>query len=221
MDHTRHSEIYNLSHMGVTLIGAGGIGAAAGVTIAKMGISWIAIYDNDQVDEVNIPTQFHKYSDIGMDKAEALMHTICEFTDMSYEMVNPFVQTVDANTTLSGAVIISAVDSIKARQGIWQAVRNSMAKYYLDARMSAQEFHLYTVDMKNELMVRDYDFLINSESDKDIPDAPCTAKATIFCAMTSAGHISNALKRISNKEHQPFHLIHLIHSNEIFVHKWK
>ena len=184
MDHTRHSEIYNLSRMGVTLIGAGGIGAATGLTVAKMGISWIAIYDNDQVDEVNIPTQFHKLSDIGMDKAEALMHTICEFTDMSYEMVNPFVQTVDENTTLSGAVIISAVDSIKARQGIWQAVRKSMCKYYLDARMSAQEFHLYAVDMKDELMVRDYDFLINSESDQDIPDAPCTAKATIFTAMT-------------------------------------
>ncbi len=221
MDHTRHQEIYNLSKTGVTLIGAGGIGAVTGLAIAKMGISWIAIYDDDQVDEVNIPTQFHKGSDIGMDKAEALMHTICEFTDMSYEMVHPFVERVDGNTTLAGKIVISAVDSIKARKDIWKAITYSKAKYYLDARMSAQQFHLYCVDLSDDRMSEHYYNLITFENDEDIPDEPCTAKATIFCAMTAAGHISNALKRISNKEEQPFHLIHLIQTDEIFVDKWK
>jgi len=222
MDHTRHSEIYDLKNMGVSLIGAGGIGAITGISIAKMGIGWIVIYDDDKVDDVNIPVQFHKYSDIGRNKAYALEDTICKFTDMLNETVVPFASRVDENTDLYGDVIISAVDSIAARKNIWQAVKNFKDRYYLDARMSAQEFHLYCVDLKDEKMVEHYDTIINSEDDESISDEPCTAKATTFTSLFAAGHIANALKRISRAdENQPFHIIHLIRFDELYVDRWK
>jgi len=214
MDHTRHSEIYDLSKMGVTLIGAGGIGAITGIAIAKMGISWIVIYDYDLVDDVNIPVQFHKYSDIGNSKAVSLAKSITEFTDL--EAIHPIEERVDQETMLYGNVIISAVDSINARKGIWKAVNNSKAKFYLDARMSAQEFHLYCVDMSDDNAVTKYNEIIINETDDGISDEPCTAKATTFTALFAAGHVCNALKRISRDEKQPFHLINLIKADELY-----
>ena len=52
MNHTRHMGIFQVpSTFSVTLIGAGGIGATTALTLAKMGVRILQIFDDDTVSE--------------------------------------------------------------------------------------------------------------------------------------------------------------------------
>ena len=54
----------------VTVIGAGGIGAATCLALAKMGVPFFTIIDDDVVSDVNMPTQLHRLADLGCDMAQ-------------------------------------------------------------------------------------------------------------------------------------------------------
>jgi molybdopterin/thiamine biosynthesis adenylyltransferase len=126
IDHTRHIGIFNVSHLRTCLIGAGGIGALTAVTLAKMGVPEISIWDGDSVEEVNIATQFHRQSDVGLSKVDAVTSMVSMFAG---HVAAPFLSRVDATTNLPPAEIyISAVDSIASRQEIWKAIRKTERK---------------------------------------------------------------------------------------------
>ena len=56
----------------IVVIGAGAIGSAAVVTLAKMGCSDVTVWDDDILEEHNIPNQLCKPSMVGRPKLEAL-----------------------------------------------------------------------------------------------------------------------------------------------------
>ena len=56
----------------VTIIGAGATGSFTALSLAKMGIRNITIYDFDTVEEHNLPNQFYRQCDLGKRKVEAL-----------------------------------------------------------------------------------------------------------------------------------------------------
>jgi molybdopterin/thiamine biosynthesis adenylyltransferase len=193
------------------LIGAGGIGALAAITLAKMGVRYLAIHDMDTVDDVNISTQFHRVSDVGTLKVDALSSAISEYADDVIVARSPVE--IHSSSFLTGALIISAVDSITARQEIWKAVKNSKAFWYLDARMAAEEYQHYLVDLTNSEEMDAYERVMRLVNDEDVPDLPCTAKATIFTADFSAGYIGNTVKQIVNGTAQSHRLVHNIPNN--------
>jgi molybdopterin/thiamine biosynthesis adenylyltransferase len=193
VDHTRHIGIFNADGWAATLIGAGGIGSMTGIVLAKMGLSQITLYDDDNVDEVNIATQFYRFEDIGQPKVSALKTLIERFSDT---LVTPSTERVTLSTNpdeLRNPIIISAVDSVDARKEIWDAVQKANPLWYLDARMAAEQFHLYTVDMDEPGW---YDASLMALNEDDVPELPCTEKATIYTAAVAAGHIAATVKNI-------------------------
>lgn len=208
MDHTRHIDIYDVSNETISLIGAGGIGATTAIALAKMGVMSLTIYDMDRVGTENLATQLHKLSDVGRFKADTMKKVIDEYT--SDVWVEPRAEQVTENTNFDTRFVICAVDNIKTRKDVWSSVQKSSVEYFLDARMSAEEFHLYSIDLKDRDAVNRYTQMISKESDEIIPDMPCTMKATIYCAFMAAGHVSNAVKKLAMGEGHPCVLIHNI-----------
>ena len=212
IDHTRHIGIFNVAHLRTCLIGAGGIGALTAVTLAKMGVPEISIWDGDTVEEVNIATQFHRQSDVGLSKVDAVTSIISMFAG---HVAAPFLTRVDTNTKLPTAEIyISAVDSIASRQEIWEAVKRSGRgnSWYIDARMGAEVYEHFVVNLNNPIW---YQESLIKQSDEDIPDLPCTSKATIYTANIAAGHIGAAVRRIATEKQEPGLLHHNIIDNQI------
>ena len=218
LDHTRHVGIFNASNLDVCLIGAGGIGAITAITLGKMGIHGLEIFDDDTVDDVNLATQFHRVSDIGSKKVRTVNNSVWDF---SRAMPQVYEQRITEESRLKPAdVFISTVDSIASRQGVWQAVKNSVvlddprlpSVWYLDARMGAEVFELFAVYMKDPDW---YDVNISRAHDDDIPDLPCTSKATIYTANIAAGHIGAAIRRILTGKQKPGFLRHDILNNEL------
>ncbi|MEL7589781.1 MAG: ThiF family adenylyltransferase [Anaerolineaceae bacterium] len=214
MDHTRHIDIYDVSRVTVDLIGAGGIGATTAMALAKMGVMTLDLYDMDYVGTENLATQLHKLSDVGSSKTEAITRALEEYANDVY--ITSHCEKVDANTIFHAEFVICAVDNIQTRKEVCKSITENTTKssffsrYFLDARMSAEEFHLYAVDLMDGDARRKYQAMIDQESDESIPELACTRKATIFCAFMAAGHVSNAVKKLAMGEGHPFSLVHNI-----------
>lgn len=186
------------------MIGTGGIGAITAITLSKMGIEELHIWDPDIVSEENIATQFLTPTSLGFHKVTDVGNSISEFSDET--AVKMFVKRVNRDTKLSySPVIVSAVDTINARKEIWEAVKGKFV-WYLDARMSAEEFQLYTVKPGSDW----YETFIHSLDESDVPELPCTEKATIYTAAMAAGWIGAAVKSYVTDRSFPKILVHNI-----------
>ena len=111
-------------------------------------------------------------------------------------------------THLYGDIIISAVDSIWARQNIWQAVKRSAAGWYLDARMGSEVFQLYAVNLDGDTSW--YDKALSEQSDATALEEPCTSKATIYTGFIGAGHLGSAVRKIITGRPLPHFTVHNI-----------
>jgi molybdopterin/thiamine biosynthesis adenylyltransferase len=214
MDHSRHSGIFNCDNISVTIIGCGGIGASAAVCLAKMGVTYLRLYDSDRVNDVNLSTQLYTTRSVGISKVEAVGDLIQQFTDDVVIDTN-FTNVADPYQ-IADQIVISAVDSIQARKDIWRLLRKQKTQWYLDARMAAEEFHLYTMDLQN----KDWSWyarMLEGQSDETTPTEPCTQKATMFTSFIAAGHIGNTVKQIVVDHHPPARLFHNIRTNFIHV----
>ncbi|RPJ36198.1 MAG: hypothetical protein EHM35_08540 [Planctomycetaceae bacterium] len=216
MDHTRHAGIFDASRWPVTLIGAGGIGALTAITLAKMGVPYLKIYDPDAVSGVNIATQFYRHFDVERAKVDALRETVGQFADdVSVDVAASSIACFESSPEdITNPIIISAVDSIHARQEIWEVVRCAPFRWYLDARMGAEVFQLYAVSGSETGW---YDRLMLVQDDRNVPDEPCTAKATIYTACIAAGQIGLVLREIVTGSTPPKFMVHDIRSRSIVV----
>ena len=203
MNHVRHSGIFDVSRLSVTIIGAGGIGAIAAVTLAKMGVGYINIIDGDIVSDVNLPTQFHALESLGRPKVEAVEAEIRRFSDDTDVIAEQ--GRMEADGYLYGNIVIAAVDSIASRKAIWSAACRGKCQWFLDGRMAAEEFHLYSVNMKEWEW---YNKIISREDDSRIIEASCTSKATIYCAAAAAGHIGATVRKIATGIQPARYLVH-------------
>lgn len=205
IDHTRHIGIFYAQNFTATLIGAGGIGAITAITLAKMGLGELHIFDTDEIEDVNVATQFYGVSDIGSSKLEALASAVYHYSHLAI-VQHPQRVTKDTHLPQSH-IIISGVDSIISRQEIFQAVLSCWGchqpggleqasvpnQWYIDARMSSEYLQVYAM---NNLRYGWYSHTLEAQKDEDIPDEPCTSKATIYTACLAAGVIGALVRKI-------------------------
>lgn len=202
IDHTRHSQIFDASRLSATVIGAGGIGAISALTIAKMGVGALTLYDDELVGPENIATQWHRLSDVGKSKVLAIKKEIAELAGDISVTAKPLRV---GNEVITDHIIISAVDSITSRQKIWEAIDFN---WYIDARMAAEEFQMFVVDASNREQMLSYHEHLMSLHEDDVEDLPCTSKATVYTSAFAAGYISLALKSIATGQDFPFFIVH-------------
>jgi len=211
MNHERHSNIFNVpTYFNVGIVGAGGIGTTTALILAKMGVVQLTVWDDDVVSDVNIPTQLHKWSENEQPKVFSLQRTLEEFSDEI--LFTPMQERITETSAFPYFdLLISAVDSITARKLIWDAIyRGEKPRWYIDARMSAEEFQMFTVSMSDKRAVHNYATLLESIDESDIPDVPCTMKATFHCSAAAAMNIGAALRNILRNEQASERVVHYI-----------
>jgi hypothetical protein len=176
----------------ITVIGAGGIGAATVIALAKTGFENITVYDFDTIEEHNIPNQLlpmfisawqyeEHDSAVGMSKPVALYNLVYDLTGVS---IKP--STARYTDQPLGEIVISAVDSLEGRRSIWAQVQQSMdTLFFLDGRMAITSMDLYAIDMLNEEAVANYEQSLTGKAE----ELPCTARATMFNSFIIAGHL--------------------------------
>jgi tRNA A37 threonylcarbamoyladenosine dehydratase len=184
-----------------------------------MGLPILRIYDDDNVDETNLPGQMHRLSDVGDCKAYALEEALAIYADDT-EIVG-LRERVVANYKLPRSnVIISAVDSINARKEIWASVvtNNTFGKWYIDARMAGEKSDIFIVDMMSNKSVMNYNIMLASVNEEDVEELPCTEKATFFCASAIAGQIGAIVRNILRDEQKSERIVYYM--PQAVIHKF-
>lgn len=181
----------------VTVIGCGAVGSFTAFTLAKMGVGLITVYDDDRVEEHNIPNQLFSIRDCGLFKAEALRDMVEHFHGVDVE-ANP-VRYVDQ--PLAGIVIV-AVDSMDARISIWEHVRYRVGiDLFIDSRMGAEVGKVLAIRPADVGDVELYEST-HHPSAEALPER-CTEKAIIYTVLGIAAVVCGKVKK--HLAGQPFH----------------
>src|SRR5512138_700999 len=118
MDFWRQMDIVtptDLEKFPVTIIGVGGIGSPTALALSKMGVQNITIYDDDDVEDHNLPNQMYRISDLGKSKVEGTRDICNDFAGLNIDIHKERFE----NQPISG-IVISGVDTMKSREIIWK-----------------------------------------------------------------------------------------------------
>ena len=181
----------------ITVIGAGAIGSAAVVTLAKMGCADITVWDDDLLEEINVSNQLCKPSMTGRPKVEALRELAIDLTDVVIDVD----QRRYRGQRLSGVVIV-AVDSMGSRQDVWRRVKsNPEVPLLIDARMGAEFARIYAVRPTDPDHVGFYES--NLYGTEEAERLPCSARSIIYCPTIIGGLIALIIKTYATGDLQP------------------
>ncbi len=172
----------------ITVIGAGAIGSAAVVTLAKMGCSDITVWDDDTIEEHNVSNQMCLVKEIGSPKTSALM--------MLTQLLSGIAIKTRAERyrgqALAG-VVVAATDNMEARQEVWKRAKmNRRIPLLIDARMGAEFARIYSIHPMNPDEGDFYEE--NLYSAEEAERLPCSARAIIYCPTVIGGLIALIVK---------------------------
>lgn len=180
----------------VHVIGAGGIGSALVLTLAKMGIQELHLWDDDVLESHNGPVEL-AYSEtmIGETKLEAAKATVEYMIGLGNINLVLHHERVTADTALSG-VVISGVDSMASRAEIWKCVSDNFLEIplYIDARSAGEEVMIFGFSPANFEKVDEYreDWLY---PDEEATELNCGAKNIAYIANLIAGEVGRIITR--------------------------
>lgn len=185
VDYTRHASFFNPVDNGkvpVIIIGAGAIGSFVALTLAKIGFLNISVFDEDEIDQVNIPNQFYPLDSIGKKKVEVLVEEVLRYTGVGV-VGNP-VRFLDQPIPES-AIVISCVDSMTSREIVYAQCRKvgfSNMLGMIDSRMAGTVYRIYTVNKDSHDKYMDFWY-----PDSVATMERCTEKSVIFnvCGISS------------------------------------
>lgn len=179
----------------VTIAGCGGIGSWTSLLISRLNPYKIRLYDNDNVEEVNLAGQLFDKNDIGDSKVYSCINTINRFSD--------FYRAYGNNSRLTSDILISTehlrniicgFDNMASRKEIFEAwyknYKGSSESIFIDGRLNAEDFQIFCITGENADAAFKYKehYLF---SDNAVEEAPCSYKQTSFCASMIASLITN------------------------------
>jgi hypothetical protein len=178
MDYTRQLDIFNpeeFKDLTIGVIGAGSVGSFIVLTLAKMGFVNITVWDDDTVEEHNLPNQFYPLDTIGLAKVMALRKIIKDITGVEIIANNC---RFNSETASKVDILISAVDSIEARREIWKIIKDY--RLYIDTRMGRELIRIFTVRGQEDYSR--YERTMEREGFR----LPCTARTIIYNVLANA-----------------------------------
>ena len=178
LDTIRHQEVFTSSELHdlhIDVIGVGATGSRIALSLAKLGIQNIDIWDPDKVEAHNIPNQAFGNYDIGKPKVHALRELIMAQTGIK---VGTHKKRVDGSQRL-GPIVFLLTDSMASRREIFErALRfKSHVKIVIETRMGADEGRVYTFSPFVPRDVREWEeaWYPDEETDPSV----CTISTTV------------------------------------------
>lgn len=189
-----------ISTTAVAIVGAGAIGSHVAECLAKIGISTMEAWDYDTVESHNLANQGFYLTDVGQSKVKVLEARLKNHLGVDF---TAHVSKITGDSKkFSQPVVVSAVDSMASRKDIWEIVKRCPSvQLFIDARMGAMYGQIYAVLLTAEGQVEKYEKTLFDDSDGY--EAPCTEKATVFCAQGMSAWIASIVADYAMSE--PIH----------------
>jgi molybdopterin/thiamine biosynthesis adenylyltransferase len=178
IDTTRHLDVFSPQKFGqrrIDVIGAGATGSRIVLSLAKLGIDDIHVWDFDVVESHNIANQAYALADIGRPKVEALRDLVKAQTGLEISIHN---ERVDGKQAL-GHVVFLLVDTMAARKEIFEkGLRyKPRTKLMIETRMGADEGRVYTINPNKPAQVKGWEATLYG--DEAAPVSACGTSITV------------------------------------------
>lgn len=146
VDTMRHIKVFDpntLNDQRIDIIGVGATGSRIAISLAKLGLQDIHIWDFDIVESHNIANQAFGLADCGRPKVEALAAIIKAQTGLDVTAHN---EKVTGRTTL-GNIVFLLTDTMASRKEIWDgAIRfKPQIQIMIETRMGVDEGRVYNI----------------------------------------------------------------------------
>ncbi|MBI4533898.1 MAG: ThiF family adenylyltransferase, partial [Candidatus Melainabacteria bacterium] len=147
VDITRHIDVFSRDAFGnrrIDVIGAGATGSRIVLSLAKLGLDNIHVWDFDIVEAHNIANQVYGNADIGQLKVDALHDLVLAQTGLN---IHKHAERVDGSQEL-GEIVFLLTDTMASRKEIWtKGIRYKMrTKLMIETRMGSDQGRVYTVN---------------------------------------------------------------------------
>jgi molybdopterin/thiamine biosynthesis adenylyltransferase len=190
MDYSRQTGIFNPEQYKgarVTVIGAGSVGSFLVLSLAKMGLANITVYDHDKIEEHNLPNQFYRAEDVGEFKVEALADIVWKFAGVRLNVHPEKYQAQE----LKGIVIV-ATDSMDSRKAIWLQVRRQpLVDLLADIRVGGEVALIFAIKPTLDRAFYEDSLYSSAEAFR----APCGQQAIIYTVLGTACYASSLLRK--------------------------
>lgn len=147
IDAQRHLSVFDPDAFGgknVDVIGVGATGSKVVLSLAKLGIQKIRVWDPDVVEKHNVGNQAFGADDVGRKKVVALQEMVFRQTGLALEARAEYV---DGTQELSPIVFL-LTDTMSSRKQIWEgSVRfKSRVKLMVETRLGADMTYIYSIN---------------------------------------------------------------------------
>lgn len=177
MDLTKSMEYFNPNRVEkhIHIIGCGSVGSAVAENLVRCGLTKLVLWDFDTVEEHNLVNQMFRVSDIGRNKAEALLDILCEINPMVRHEAK--IRTSGWKGENLGGYLFLCVDSIELRKKIVeQHISNPLVEAVFDFRTrleEAQHFAAKWSDEEQKAKLLSTMQFTDEEADADTPVSAC------------------------------------------------
>ena len=176
---SRHYSIFDPVTWGkrrIDVIGVGATGSRVAMSLAKLGVMNLHVWDDDVVEEHNIANQAYGRNDIDAKKAQAINWAIERAVGMRITVHD---HRWESGMPL-GAVVFCMVDSMAARRAVFDDVRHRPGvKLVLDSRMGADTGHLFTYSPQDRDSLRLYEQTLYSDDDAITEVSACGTSISV------------------------------------------
>ena len=180
----------------IVLAGIGGIGSYVALLLARMKPKALFLYDDDEVETVNMAGQLYSINDVGKKKVDALADICSSFALYNSVFAIPEKFTLESEAS---DIMICGFDNMEARKLYYHKWLNHINSLdddrkkhclFLDGRLAAEEFQVFCITgddtYSQELYKTKYLF------DDDQADATvCSYKQTSYMANMIGSMIVN------------------------------
>lgn len=189
----------------VTLIGAGSVGSFTALVLAKMGIP-LTVWDDDRLEDHNLPNQFYPTKDLGKYKVEALQVLLKDFAAVDVIVRS---QRFSREDLLLDSVVVNTVDSMASRTEVWEvAKKNGTTRLLIDCRVGAQVIRIFSVPIGVKKLHEWYEDSLYT--DEEAEEAPCSARSIVYTPAIAGALIGGLLNQHFNGQPIPKHILRSI-----------
>ena len=178
MDLKKSIEFFNPLNLKeeVHIIGVGAVGSYIALTLVKLGIENLYIWDFDTVESHNIVNQVYDATDIGKLKTHALERHLLDNNDK----VKIHKKGKYTGQALKGIVYLT-VDSIKIRKNTLENLRyNPFIKLIIDGRIGLEKGQVINTVWNDDKLIQNHiDLSSFKESESDAPVSACGSTLSV------------------------------------------
>lgn len=164
----RHEPIFSsvvFNPRKVDVVGCGALGSRIAMSVAKLGIENISLWDFDKIEEHNVANQLFGNNQVGKFKAATLHEMIKESTGTEC-----MVQGKCDGDQPFGDIVFMCVDSMKVRKELWekQVKYQPGVSLLVESRMGADSCRVYAIQPCNPQHVERYEQTIYGDEEAEV-----------------------------------------------------